>query len=347
MELFNFEDGGLSRDPEPSPAPGQDLHLVTSQVAIEAPPQEGTDHTATSAGAIDAADMAPASTEMVSSEPQDISESLESDMRAATAISVPCPGLELSPMRAAQSAVRRLRHSTHTPWVSSADFECAQQVLGPFELPKDFSEYIIKAVRVNHRPRISNRFLKDAAGATHVISVLRTATGRLVLGHEPCRLNDVGLKETIPIPDEPSRPMLLITVYVRVGRRDVTTPQDFPHILDTKTPVVIGTDYWMLQGPYLVRVVNAPRKSLFLPTETEYLGPQKLKPLRIHELYNLDERNCIVSADTIRDNWIGRGSRGKAYAKRDHTSSWIGRVFFSDKGDYGKVLHLIMRANWW
>ena len=133
---------------------------------------------------------------------------------------------------------------------------------------------------------------------------------------------------------------------MRVGRRDVTTSQDFPHILDTKTPVVIGTDHWMVQGPYPVRVVNALRKSFVLPTETEYLGPQKLKPLRIHELYNLDERNCIVSADTIRDNWIGRGSRGKAYAKRDHTSSWIGRVFFSDKGDYGKVLHLILRANW-
>ena len=54
--------------------------------------------------------------------------------------------------------------------------------------------------------------------------------------------------------------MLLITIYVRVGRRDVAMPQDFPQILDSKIPVIIGSDYWTLQGPYLVRVINAPRK---------------------------------------------------------------------------------------
>ena len=125
--------------------------------------------------------------------------------------------------------------------------------------------------------------------------------------------------------------MLLITIYVRVGRRDVTTPQDFPQILDPKIPVTIGTDYWTLQGPYLVRVINTPRKSLFLQTKTESLGPQQLKPLRIHELYDLDDQNRIVSAEAIRDNWIGRGSRGKAFASRDRTTSWIGRVLFQQQ----------------
>ncbi len=161
MELFNFVDGGLSCEPDLGPEPGQDELLATQVVAHEevSPESSATtddsavSDTATSASE-DAADAATASTETVSSEPQIIPESHKNDMRVTTAVSVPSIGLELSPMRAAQIEVRRLCHSSHKPWVSSADFESVQQVLGPFEQPKSFTEYDIKAVRVDRGPRI-------------------------------------------------------------------------------------------------------------------------------------------------------------------------------------------------
>ena len=161
MELFSFVDGGLSREPDHGPEIGPDIPLVTPLVTIErrSPESFETDAlavtvTATSASVNVAADAATASTETVSSEPQGIPESHENDMRVATAVSVHSFGLELSPMRAAQNEVRRFCHSSHMPWVSPADFESGHQVLGPFEVPKSFTEYIIKAVRVDHRPRI-------------------------------------------------------------------------------------------------------------------------------------------------------------------------------------------------
>ena len=62
----------------------------------------------------------------------------------ATNIEVPMPDLEMPPMRAAQSALRRLCHAEHPPWLQSQQFELCGDVLRPFDLSSFASEYIIK-----------------------------------------------------------------------------------------------------------------------------------------------------------------------------------------------------------
>ncbi len=331
FEPFNFEDGGLSRGPDVS-----DPQFEAKQTVVPVTVPDAKLDAASSLLVNPVKDEPePSCPNFTGPLPGGV-DSLRTFVEAQTsqvvagAVEVPSLGVEQSPMRAAQSAVRRLCRSTHSLWLAPGDFVLCGQILKSFTLPAVFSEYIIKGVRSGHRPRIFHRFLrKNGDGATHVISILRTSTGRFILGHEPCEITDQFGKDEIFIESECDRPMLLTTIYVRIGRRGTTHSTDVPHITDPEIPVTIGADAWLNQGPYLVRIIRTPRRRLFVPSEAEgYIGPQRLRPLRIIDFYNLNGTNHVISAYSVRDNWFGRGSRGKDYVVRDHDHLWIGHVFF-------------------